>query len=313
MSTSREKDELTSAHGGWTAHNVRLAEGLYTLSEQPSGDEVKLRRVTQIVLDLFGGDLTGLRALDLACLEGMYSLELARRGAEVVAIEGREANLAKARFAAQATGIGGIDFQLGDVRDLSREQHGAFDVVLCLGILYHLAEADVFDFVRRIADVCRRALIVDTAISLAGREEAVDQGVAYRGETLVEHVPSAGEEERRRAVWSSLDNPTSFVLTTPSLLRLLSRAGFTSVYQCWVPAEPGKTTNRVTLVALKGETLADLVGPLPVEPVEDVPERPPLAAHLPQSRVWRLGRHFAPRPLRARVRRLLGAETRYHR
>ena len=57
--------------------------------------------------------------LDLASLEGMYALELARRGAEVIAIEGREANIEKARFAARALAID-VDFQLGDVRDLSR-------------------------------------------------------------------------------------------------------------------------------------------------------------------------------------------------
>jgi SAM-dependent methyltransferase len=304
MSTRDEMAQL----GAWTAHNVRLGDGLYTLGEEPAGDEVKLRRVTQVVLDLLDGDLRGKRVLDLACLEGMYSLELARRGADVVAIEGREANLAKARFAARATGVDGVDWRLGDVRDLSREEHGEFDVVLCLGILYHLAREDVFRFVESMASVCKHVLVVDTAISLSGRDEDGD----YRGETLVEHTESSGEEERKRALWSSLDNVTSYVLTGPSLLRLLARSGFTSVYQCWVPAEPGKTPNRVTYVALKGTPVGELVTPLPREGVDDVPERPPLGARLPQSRLWRAARILAPKPLRTKVRRLLGAETRYY-
>src|SRR5207237_6924907 len=123
-----------------------LGDGIYTLSAEPTGDEVKLRRVTQIVSDVLGGRFEGARILDLACLEGMYALELASRGAEVVAIEGREANLEKARFAARALGLD-VDFRLGDVRDLGRDEHGEFDVVLCLGILYHLDTPDIFEFV----------------------------------------------------------------------------------------------------------------------------------------------------------------------
>lgn len=42
-----------------------------------------------------------LRILDLGGLEGIYSLEFACHGAEVVSIEGRESNNAHSRFAAQ--------------------------------------------------------------------------------------------------------------------------------------------------------------------------------------------------------------------
>jgi 2-polyprenyl-3-methyl-5-hydroxy-6-metoxy-1,4-benzoquinol methylase len=307
----REKAQLEAAHGPWTAHNVRLAEGLYTLTPEPAGDEVKLRRVTQVVSDLCGGRFAGLRVLDLACLEGMYALELARRGADVVAIEGREANLEKARFAARALAVE-VDFQQGDVRDLSRERHGEFDIVLCLGILYHLDDADVFPFVERMADVCRRALVVDTAVSLAGKEARSHAGHAYDGETLFEHDPDSPPEQRLKALWSSLDNPSAFALTTPSLLRLLARNGFTSAYQCWVPAEPDKTPDRVTLVALKGEPVGALVTPLPAAGVADVPERPPLGARLPRTRLWKAARRLAPPALRRKLRRLLGAETRHH-
>jgi 2-polyprenyl-3-methyl-5-hydroxy-6-metoxy-1,4-benzoquinol methylase len=307
----QEHAALVERHGAWTAHNIRLADGVYTLSEEPAGDEVKLRRVVQIVSDLCGADLAGTRVLDLACLEGMYAIELARRGAEVVAIEGREANLEKARFAARALGVE-VDFQQGDVRDLSRERHGEFDVVLCLGILYHLDVEDVFPFVDRMAEVCRRALVVDTAIALAAKEERAHAGEVYKGQTLFEHDPSSTREERLKALWSSLDNTSAFALTAPSLERLLARAGFTSVLQCWVPAEPAKTPDRITLVALKGTEQRAFVTPSPAAAPTAVPEQPPLGAWLPRSRVWGIARRLAPRSLRRRARRALGAETRHH-
>lgn len=311
QSLLREKAEIEERYGAWTAHNVRLADDAYTIGPEPAGDEVKLRRVTQIVSDVCGGSLAGVRLLDLACLEGMYALELARRGAEVVAIEGREANVEKARFAAKALGLE-IDFQLGDVRDLRRGKHGEFDVVLCLGILYHLDADDLFAFLARVAEVCKRALVVDTAIATSPDENLTHDGQAYRAVRLVEHAPDATDEERARAVWSSLDNPTAVALTRPSLESLLARIGFTSVYECHVPAEPSKELGRVTLLALKGSPVGGLLVPAPREDAAAVPERPPFLRRLESRRLLRVARVVVPPPLRTRLRHALGAETRKH-
>jgi SAM-dependent methyltransferase len=306
----REKQAIEERYGPWTAHNVQLADGLYTLSAEPAGDEVKLRRVTQIALDAFGGSLDGLRVLDLACLEGMYALELASRGAEVVAIEGREANVEKARFAARVLGLE-VDFQQGDVRDLSHARHGEFDLVLSLGILYHLDASDLFTLVERIGEVCRRALIVDTAVGSAGSERLHYAGRTYRAVRLVEHTPESTEEERLQTVWSSLDNVTAVALTRPSLESLLARRGFTTVYECHVPAEPQKEVDRVTLLAWKGEPVGELLVPAPAADPTAVPERPPLGRRL-EARGPALARYLVPRRLRTQLRRLLGAETRHH-
>jgi SAM-dependent methyltransferase len=306
-----EKEAIEERYGPWTAHNVRLAEDVYTLSAQPAGDEVKLRRVTQIAADVFGGHLDGLRVLDLACLEGMYALELARRGADVVAIEGREANVEKARFAARVLGLH-VDFQQGDIRNLSRGRHGEFDLVLALGILYHLDAPDLFPLVERIAEVCRRALIVDTGVGSAGSEELRHREHAYRGARLVEHAPGSSEEERLQGVWSSLDNVTAVALTRPSLESLLAREGFTCVFECHVPAEPQKEVDRVTLLALKGAPVDGLLVPAPAADPAGVPERPPLGRRLERAKARTAARYLVPRPLRAWLRRRLGAETRRH-
>lgn len=308
----RERDALVERHGPWTAHNVRLAQDVWTISQEPAGDEVKLRRVTQIVSDLCGGSLAGVRVLDLACLEGMYALELARRGADVVGIEGRESSVEKARFAARALDLERVEFVQDDVRNLSVERYGSFDVVLCLGILYHLDVPDLFAFVERASEACRRALVADTAVGARASETHRHDGQPYRGRRLVEHAPGSTPDERLQAVWSSLDNVSAFALTRPSLETLLARCGFSSVYECHVPAEPAKEVDRVTLLALKGTPVGGLLAPAPVEDAAAVPERPPVGRRLEASRVFSAGGHVVPPPLRARVRRLLGAETRRH-
>ena len=89
--------QVVAAHGPWTAHNVHLGDGVFTLGvDKPY---LKLQRLVQVAADVCGRPLADLRVLDLACLEGGFAIEFARHGATVVGIEGREANLAKARLA----------------------------------------------------------------------------------------------------------------------------------------------------------------------------------------------------------------------
>jgi hypothetical protein len=71
----------------------------------------------------------------------------------------------------------------------------------------------------------------------------------YRGRSFLEHPPDSTAEQRLESGWASLDNPTSFWLTKPSLVNLLVDAGFPSVLEDLAPrlAYP---PDRVTLVAL---------------------------------------------------------------
>src|SRR5438034_7278681 len=150
------KNDVIRNHGNWTAHNICLHDAIYTIAHRIVGDEVKLRRIVQCVFDLAGGTVEGLRILDLACLEGLYAIEFARHKAKCVGIEGREANIEKARFAKQVLSLENLEFVQDDARNLSAEKYGHFDVVLCLGLLYHLDAPDVFSFVEKLSEVCRR-------------------------------------------------------------------------------------------------------------------------------------------------------------
>ena len=293
MDIEQEIKQIVDRRGPWTAHNLRLAEGVYTIGPTATGDEVKLRRVVQVIADLFGSDLAGRRALDLACLEGMYSLELARRGAEVVGIEGREVSIEKARFAGRSLRLDDVTFVQDDVRNLSRDAHGTFDIVLCLGILYHLDVPDVFRFVEQMADVCTRVLVVDTHVAPKGTETHLYKGHQYMGVGYREHDPGSTPEQRSERLWASLDNPRSFWPTRSSLLTLLAASGFTSVLEVHVPSESEKPDDRITLVALRGtpETPILTVPPLgdPAEVGEVLAQDPTLGAALRLSavRAWR--------------------------
>ena len=70
--------------------------------------------------------------------DSFYCLEMKRRGAaRVVGIDADEDAVAQARFAAEVNGLDGIEFRQLSVYDVGALGE-SFDVVLFLGVLYHL-------------------------------------------------------------------------------------------------------------------------------------------------------------------------------
>jgi hypothetical protein len=160
------------------------------------------------------------------------------------------------------------------VRNLSEAKYGRFDVVLCLGILYHLDVPDVFSFVERIGEVCDDIAIIDTRIAFGPTQSCEYKGTKYWGHRIQEgHKPTDKAADKIKRYWASLDNLTSFHLSRTSLYSLLGRVGFTSVYECHVPAEPAKPIDRITLVAMKGRRRQIMNAPLMEQyPIDNSPE-----------------------------------------
>lgn len=304
-----KKNEVITRHGPWTAHNIHLQDDIYTIAPGIVGDEVKLRRIVQCVFDLAGGTVEGLRILDLACNEGLYAIEFARHKAKCLAIEGREANIEKARYAKLALSLDNLEIVQDDVRNLSADKYGRFDVVLCLGLLYHLDVPDVFSFVERLGEVCRKICIVDTRITLRPRTRYTYNDKTYWGMKSEEHDPGDSKEKKMARLWASLDNNQAFWLSRATLYNVLSHAGFTTVYECNVPAEPEKPVDRITLVAIKGEACRLLNSPLmAARPGDDMPER----AHREDSATVDLLRKVSlllPRKIRRFGKTLMGRDN----
>ena len=253
MDIERKKKEIIEKHGAWAASNIRLGENSFTISNKLAGDEIKLRRILQIVADNAGKPLKDLRILDLACQEGWYAIELARHGAKAVGIEIREPTLERARFVKEVLNLNNLEFHQDDVRNLSAEKYGKFDAVLCLGILYHLDAPDIFQFMEKIGEVCEGIAIIDTHVSLAARKSHIYKGKKYWGKNYREHLPFTNLKQRAKALCASIDNPNSFWFTRRSLCNILANVGFSSVYECFNPPEPDKPKDRITIVAKKGE------------------------------------------------------------
>jgi Methyltransferase domain len=264
-----EKERLIQRFGPWTADNVYLGGGVYTLDHTAPERADILRRLMQVIQDVAHRPLPELRVLDLACLEGLYGIELALQGAKVVGIEARQANLEKARFVKRALNLRGLELVQDDVRNISPEKYGQFDAILCAGILYHLDVPDVFHFIERIFEMTADFAVFDTQISIAAREVRVYKSRKYSGRCFTEHGQDSSPNEKEQRLWSSLDNDKSFWFTKPSLLNFLSHVGFTSVYECHNPSTPRGLADRVTLVAIKGTHRPLLCSPILNSRTED--------------------------------------------
>jgi len=145
-------------------HSIDLGGGIVTrgIDDTP----VRLAR-----LDL-PASLEGLSVLDIGAWDGFFSFECERRGAaRVVATDyyswhgsgwGAKAGFELAR---EALGSHVEDVDV-DVMDIAPGRLGTFDLVLFLGVLYHLRHPLLA--IEKIAAVTRGTLILETVVDLVG-------------------------------------------------------------------------------------------------------------------------------------------------
>src|SRR3990170_4576712 len=148
-------------------------------------------------------------ALDAGCGVGYFSSFLRERGFKVVAFDGRADNVAEARRRNPE-----IDFRVADVESPEIFGFGAFDLVLCFGLLYHTENP--FRVLRNLHAVTRSLLAIET-MCFSGRSPALflrDEGtVVDQGLRLVALYP-----------------------TEVIVVAMLYRAGFPYVYRSADPA-----------------------------------------------------------------------------
>jgi tRNA (mo5U34)-methyltransferase len=121
--------------GPWF-HNLHLPDGSQTEPNHPLGDFPQYK--WQALSPFLPRDMTGWRALDIGCNAGFYTIELARRGAHVLAFDYDEHYLAQARWAVAHYGLDGrVNLRKMHVYDLSATKE-QYDLVLFMGVFYHL-------------------------------------------------------------------------------------------------------------------------------------------------------------------------------
>ena len=123
---------------GWNAE--RAEKGWWHSFELPDGKRIEgvcslegLRsRLGQFPI---AESLKGQRVLDIGCWDGWFSFELERRGAEVVAVDCWDNPRFREMHSIYRSKV---DYRILDMYELTPDRIGRFDVVLFMGVLYHL-------------------------------------------------------------------------------------------------------------------------------------------------------------------------------
>ena len=147
------------------------------------------------LLDWLPQDLRGARVLDAGCGAGQLAIELARRGASVLAVDLSPTLVGLAGERTPADLPGRIDFRVGDMLDPG---YGEFDHVVAMDSLVHYHAADT---VRVIAGLAARTR-VSMLFTFAPRTPALAAmhavgGLLPRGQRAPSIVPVAESTLRR--------------------------------------------------------------------------------------------------------------------
>lgn len=144
-------------------HSIDLGSGIVT-----PGQDNSPRKLERLKLPL---SFAGKSVLDVGAWDGFFSFEAERRGARrVLATDsyvwnGSHEWADKQGFdLAKATLGSKVEDRQIDVLDLSPEQIGMFDVVLFLGVLYHMKHPLLS--LERVASVTREMVVVETVVDM---------------------------------------------------------------------------------------------------------------------------------------------------
>jgi hypothetical protein len=159
----------------------RLPSGQVTTTYDGGAlDEIHATRLAMldgVLRAEFGVSLAGRSAIDIACHQGWFSTKLAERGVrDVLAVDARPEHVADASLIRDALGLRNMRVAQADVHALTRETLGTFDIVLMLGLIYHLENP--VGALRTARALSGRICLVETQI-VPGLTGMVDYG-SYR-------------------------------------------------------------------------------------------------------------------------------------
>jgi tRNA (mo5U34)-methyltransferase len=176
-----------------------------------------------------------LAAIDLACHQGWFSSQLVKLGFEnVLATDARDNHIADAQLIFKALDQSEkIRTLQSDVHSLDANLLGQFDLVLCLGLIYHLENP--IGALRKAFALCKNACVIETQIA-PGQTGVVDYG-SYRFVKQIEASFVVIDETHETHGSEASTQGICLIPNLEGLIWILRKIGFSRVDVLPVPAD----------------------------------------------------------------------------
>lgn len=190
------------------------------------------------------GGLFGKQVADIGCGGGLLAEALAKRGAQVTALDLADESLVVARDHALLSGLA-IDYRLQTAEDHARERPGHYDVVTCMEMLEHVPDPAA------IVSACSQLLKPGGTLVLSTLNRSLGGFIlgVVAAEYLLKLVPPGTHD------WQRFLKPSE-------LLGMADRAGLYSRELCGMHYNPLTGTVRLTPGRMAVNYLAHLEKPL---------------------------------------------------
>ena len=196
----------------------------------PSVHRTRAQMIERPVREALAAAGPNATALDLACCEGWFSHRLLEWGAaRVVGVDVRERNIRRAELVREHFGVERrrLDFRCADVFDLDLQELGCFDVVLVLGLIYHLENPA--GALRRARRLTGSLCVIESQLTQQNEPVVYGGGspeVFHRAEAAFVAVVEADSVENPLA---SVDGVLSLIPNRAAMDMLARAAGFEEV------------------------------------------------------------------------------------
>lgn len=182
----------------------------------------------------FGEERGNATVIDLACHQGWFATRVAESGfGRVLGVDARESHVDDSRLIASVYGLENTEFRQGDVHALDANETGSFDVVLMLGLLYHLENP--VGALRTCRELCRDLCVIETQI-VPGMTGHVDYGSYQYVKPLVGSFGIIDETTETHGPEASITG-ICLVPSLEALTWILLKVGFSEVEVLQPPAD----------------------------------------------------------------------------
>lgn len=178
-------------------HRIDVGLGVVTPGINDSASNLALLNLPK--------NCAGLSVLDIGARDGFFSFEMERRGARVTAVDYMPAEATGFAVASELLGSN-VRYIQSNVYNLSPNDLGQFDIVLFLGLLYHLP--DPLGALRIARELCigsfiLETLVIDGLMYLADDSQTTLESIdpRLRDTPIMQFFPGASRNNDKSNFW----------------------------------------------------------------------------------------------------------------